>query len=172
MPSCRSCQSEHKAYYGIQNSEGYLLPPGHLLQLLLIDALKVLNRRIRKNEVRSPYELFTGKAVDHARDFRSPLGAAVAAYRPQRGIGRDTSTIAPKAEIGIVAVRPMDGTSTIGIYLPAKKSIIYTVKFERIRTPEWLLHDLKTHATADDIDFRRRGTTELLTQIESPSKKV
>ena len=117
--------------------------------------MKVLNRRIRKNEVRSPYELFTGKAVDHARDFRSPLGAVVAAYRLQRGIGRDTSTIAPKAEIGIVAVRPMDGTSTIGIYLPAKKSIIYTVKFERIRTPEWLLHDLKTHATADDIDSEK-----------------
>ena len=85
--------------------------------------------------------------------FRAPFGAIVAAHRPQRGIGRDTSTIAPKAEIGIVAVRPMDGTSVVGIYLPTKKSIIFTVKFERIRAPEWLLHDLRSHVSADDIDW-------------------
>ena len=53
-------------YFSIQNSEGYLLPAGYLRQLLLIDALKVLNRRIRRNEVRSPYELFTGRGIDYA----------------------------------------------------------------------------------------------------------
>ena len=140
-------------YFSIQNSEGYLLPVGYLRQLLLMDALKTLNRRIRRGEVRSPYELFTGKKIDYTRDFRAPFGAVVAAHRPLRGVGRDTAAILAKAELGIVAVRPMDGTSVIGIYLPTKKSIIYTVKFERVRAPEWLLHDLKSHVTSDDIGW-------------------
>ena len=140
-------------YFSIQNSEGYQLTAGYLHQLLLTDALKVLNRRIRRNEVRSPYELFTGKAIGYARDFRAPFGAVVAAHRPQRGVGRDTSTVSAKAELGIVAVRPMDGTSVVGIYLPAKRSITYTVKFERIRASEWLLHDLRTHVSTGDIEW-------------------
>ena len=149
----RSLKDTARAMYcGIQNSEGYLLPAGYLRQLLLVDAPKTLNRRVRRNEVRSPFELFTGKETDHARDFRAPFGAVVAAFRPQRGVGRDTSMISPEAEIGIVAVRPMDGTSVVGIYLPAKRSIIYTVKFERIRATEWLLHDLKTHVSTDGIE--------------------
>ena len=132
-------------FYGIQNEFGYLLPAGRLRQLLLLDSVKVLNRRVRRNEARSPFELFTGKDIDYSRDFRAPFGAVVGAHRPRRGASRDTVEIAPKAEIGLVVIRPMDGTSTIGIYLPAKKAIIYALKFERIRPPDWLLHELRSH---------------------------
>ena len=87
--------------YGIQNDFGYLLPAGRLRQLLLLDAVKVLNRRVRRNETRSPFELFTGKSIDYSRDFRAPFGTVVVAHRPRRGSSRDTVDIRPKAEIGL-----------------------------------------------------------------------
>ena len=148
----RSLKDTARATFNsIQNEFGYLLPSGRLRQLLLLDSLKALNRRVRKNEVRSPYELFTGKKIDYARDFRAPFGAVVAVHRPRRGIGRDTSTISPKAELGIVVSRPMDGTSVIGVYLPSTKALVYSVKFERVSAPAWMLHELSSHVSADKI---------------------
>ena len=85
-------------FYGTQNEFGYLLPARRLRQLLLLDSVKVLNRRVRRNEARSPFELFTGKNIDYSRDFRAPFGAMVAAHHPRRGASRDTVEIAPKAE--------------------------------------------------------------------------
>ena len=87
---------------GIKDLYGYDFT---LTEKLREDALKCIQRTIKRGETLSPMQKFTGRSPDFSRDFRAELGEIILVERPKRGVARDLSG---KAEWAIVSMYSKD----------------------------------------------------------------
>ena len=127
-----------KTKAGVREKFKYL-PPNQFNMDLCLDSIQVMNRIPKINQVKSPYELFTGKQVDYMRDFRTEWGEPIITKKP-RGIASDLTVT---GEWAVVVRRIMNGSGVLKVYLINSRKYAYRLQFQRAVAPTWVLDALE-----------------------------
>lgn len=122
---------------GVRAIYGYM-PPNQFNVDLCLDTISVLNRTRRENQAQTPFELFTGGAIDYERDFRCRWGELVIVKKP-KGVSSDLRVT---GEWAVVVRRLMNKTGVIKVYLIGTRKYAYRLQFRRAIVPEWVISAL------------------------------
>ncbi len=111
---------------------------------LCLDCVQLMNRFPKTGQVKSPYEIITGKEVDYLRDFRAEWGEILLVKIPKQ-LASDLNVTGKWA---VVMRRIMNGTGVLKVYLVQSKKYAYRLHFKRAKAPEWVLEELQNLKTS------------------------
>jgi hypothetical protein len=110
----------------------------------------------------SPYELFTGRAIDLKRDFRADQGEPIIVKKP-KGISSD---LAVTGQWAVVVRRIMNGTGVLKVYLIQSKKYAYRLRFVRAVAPEWVLEALNNVDLNASIGFEEGAEADFQEAVD------
>jgi hypothetical protein len=122
---------------GVRAKFNYL-PPNQFNVDLCLDSISVLNRILKQENDKTPYELFTGNQTDYMRDLRVEWGEPVV-KKPKEIV----SYLKVTGQWGVVVRCMMKGTGVLKVYLVQSKRFAYRLHFMPAVAPEWVLESLK-----------------------------